>query len=172
MKVKYYLSVIMSILLVCLLCVGCSKNITTSGADNNQNDTTNGNDNQPPIDNNPPTNTQRISIKVGNTVFIAQLYDNQTVDAFVQLLPMTVNMSDMPHEKYCYLSQTLPTNPQQVNQINTGDLMLWGNNCFVLFYESFSTSYSYTKLGRIVDVTNLATIVGANNISVTIEVLP
>lgn len=33
--------------------------------------------------------------------------------------------------------------------------MLYQNNYLVLFYKNFSTSYSYTKLGRVVEVDKL-----------------
>ena len=40
--------------------------------------------------------------------------------------------------------------------------MLYGDNCLVIFYESFDTNYSYTKIGHIADLDNL----GNNNIKV------
>ena len=33
--------------------------------------------------------------------------------------------------------------------------MLYGNNCLVIFYKSFDTSYSYTKIGHIDNLDNL-----------------
>ena len=84
--------------------------------------------------------TLRITVK--GSVFEAKLYKNETAQAFASLLPLTLEMSAMPHEKYGYLPSRLPSSAKSVERIQAGDLMLWGNDCLVLFYESFSTSYS------------------------------
>ena len=43
--------------------------------------------------------------------------------------------------------------------------MLYGNNCLVIFYKSFDTSYSYTKIGHIEDLNELEN----KNISIKFE---
>lgn len=53
--------------------------------------------------------------------------------------------------------------------IHAGDLMLYSNDCIVLFYKDFSTSYSYTPLGRITDTTGLENAVGKSSVRITFE---
>ena len=111
-----------------------------------------------------------MKIKIGNSTFDATLYDNATVTAFKSRLPMTVNMFELNgNEKYFDLPQSLPTNASNPQSIKNGDLMLYGSSTLVLFYKTFSTSYSYTKLGRIDNVTGLAAALGSGNISITFE---
>ena len=56
-----------------------------------------------------------------------------------------------------------------IQEDKNGDLMLYGSKTLVLFYQSFSTSYSYTKLGAIDDATGLATALASGNVAVTFE---
>jgi hypothetical protein len=119
---------------------------------------------------NPKSASNQMRIKIGSSAFTATLYDNPTSTAFKDLLPMTVKMSDLNgNEKYFDLPVNLPTNASNPGKIETGDLMLYGSNTLVLFYKTFSTSYSYTKLGRINDTKGLAAAVGSGSVMVTYE---
>lgn len=137
---------------------GCSKNEDVEPNDTNQlTDTVN------------PTNGT-MKITIGSSVFTATFYDNATATAFKSMLPITINMSELNgNEKYFYFSNTLPTNASPEGTIQNGDLMLYGNNCLVLFYESFNTSYSYSRIGKITNTTGLANAVGNGNVEVKFE---
>lgn len=136
----------------------------------------------PPVDpdepdnddtNNPNTNnpmSNNLKISVGSASFTVTLENNAAVTAFKALLPMTVNMSEMNgNEKYYYLPENLPTASSNPGTIQTGDLMLYGSSCLVLFYESFRTSYSYTRLGRVDNPSGLASALGPGSANVTFE---
>ena len=111
-----------------------------------------------------------MKIVIGNVEFTATLYDTEAAQAFAELLPLTLNMSELNgNEKYKYLSTTLSTKTESVGTINAGDIMLYGNNCIVLFYKSFSTPYSYTRIGKINDVTGLQKAVGSGSVVVSFQ---
>jgi len=112
----------------------------------------------------------KITIKVGSKVFVATLADNNSAKAFQKLLPLTLNMVELNgNEKYFQLSNGLPVNAANPGTIQNGDLMLYGSNTFVLFYKSFSTSYSYTRLGKVEDVSGFAEALGAGDVVVGIS---
>lgn len=111
-----------------------------------------------------------IKITVGQKVFTATLLDNATATALKAMLPLTINMAELNgNEKYFRFSNNLPTNASNPGTINLGDLMLWGSNTLVLFYETFSTSYSYTKVGRINNPAGLVAALGTGNVTVKLE---
>ncbi len=111
-----------------------------------------------------------MTVKIGNAVFAVMLYDNPTAAAFKKRLPMTVRMEEQGgNEKYHNLSVNLPSDAVRPGTIRTGDLMLWGDRCIVLFYKTFSSDYAYTRIGRIGDPSGLAGIVGSGHVTVTFE---
>lgn len=73
------------------------------------------------------------------------------------------------NEKYVNLAAKLPTDPKRVGRIEAGDLMLYGSDCPVLFYKSFDTSYSYTRLGHIEDTSGLADALGRGSVQVALS---
>lgn len=80
---------------------------------------------------------------------------------------MTLNMSELNgNEKYHYLNSTLPTNAACPGTIQNGDILLYGNNCIVVFYKRFTTSYSYTKIGRITDPSALESAAGSGSVAI------
>ena len=103
---------------------------------------------------------------INNKEYVINLESNETVNGLIKILPMEITMSELNgNEKYIYLDNTLPTNSYNPNRINAGDVMLYGNNCLVIFYKSFDTSYSYTKIGHIDNLEDL----GTGNITVKLE---
>lgn len=112
-----------------------------------------------------------MTIRIGDHSFDATLEANATACAFATLLPMTVTMNELNgNEKYHYLSENLPTDSYRPGTIRNGDLMLYGSNCVVLFYETFSSSYSYTRIGQLDNPSGLASVLGKGNMTVIFEI--
>ena len=121
-------------------------------------------------DDNKATKENQMIVRTGSKTFTATLAENRTAAAFKAMLPLTVNMADLnDNEKVVPLSASLPTNDSNPKQIQAGDLMIWSSRSLVLFYKTFPTSYSYTRLGRIDDASGLSAAVGSGNVSVTFE---
>ena len=114
--------------------------------------------------------SNKMKISIGSNTFTATLYENETTKALKAMLPITLNMSELNgNEKYFHLSTDLPTNTTNPEIIHEGDLMLWGTNSLVLFYKTFSTSYKYTKIGRIDNPLSLASVVGSGSVNIVFE---
>ena len=157
-KIVYSLLIVICLFMV----VGCN---SKKDETNNQNNSTNQQES-----NNKSNNSNEVikSVKaiINGKEYVINLEDNETANSFVGLLPQELNMRELNgNEKYIYLDTTLPTNSSNPKRINVGDVMLYGDNCLVIFYKSFDTSYSYTKIGHIDNLPNL----GNDSISVKFE---
>jgi hypothetical protein len=112
----------------------------------------------------------KMRIKVGSETFKATLFDNATASAFKGMLPLALEMEELNgNEKKYDLSSSLPTDSSNPKTINNGDLMIWGSNTLVLFYKTFPTQYSYTRLGKVDDPSRLETALGPGDVKVTFE---
>jgi hypothetical protein len=109
-----------------------------------------------------------ITVTVGTAEFVATLADTPTARAFAERLPLTLDMRDVNNnEKAFELAETLPGVAANPGTINNGDLMLYGSSTIVLFYESFDTSYAYSRIGRLDNPDGLAKVLGAGDVTVT-----
>lgn len=94
------------------------------------------------------------------------LDSNKTTEELVNLLPLELTMNELNgNEKYAYMDNSLFTNSYNPKHIEKGDVMLYGDNCLVIFYKSFDTNYRYTKIGHIDNLNNL----GNGSITVKFE---
>lgn len=113
---------------------------------------------------------ERIKTVVGDTVFFAALADTAAAEQFRDLLPMDIVMSELGgNEKYFYMDESLSASPSRIDRIEAGDVMLWGDDCIVIFYESFHTSYSYTRIAKIENASGLKEAAGRGSVRVVFE---
>ena len=79
-------------------------------------------------------------------------------------------MSDLNgNETYYRFPTNMPSNPANPRMIENGDLMLYTSNTLVLFYKTFATSYTYTRIGKVDNVAGLAAALGSGDVTVGFE---
>ena len=111
-------------------------------------------------------NAININVIINNQKYNAIIENNETTKSFINQLPQEFNMKELNgNEKYVYMNNSFPTNSINPKHIKKGDIMLYGSNCLVIFYKSFDTNYSYTKIGHIDNLPDL----GMDDITVKFE---
>ena len=113
------------------------------------------------------SNESPMWMTVGERRFAITLADNEAARTFSAKLPLTLDMEELNgNEKKNELPDALPTNASPPGTIRNGDLMLWGSRTVVIFYQTFNSNYSYTRMGRVDDPTGLAEALGRGDVRV------
>lgn len=112
----------------------------------------------------------RMKVQVGDSIFTAALEDNAAVHALVEMMekePVEIRMSDYSgFEKVGSLGKSLPADNSQTTT-EAGDIVLYQGNQIVMFYGS--NSWSYTRIGRIDDLTGWEEALGSADVTVTLS---
>lgn len=143
----------------------------TSSTDNEQSNVTDSSSLNAQSNDNSTTEestVKKINLQIGNSSFTATLESNATVDTLVEMLrkaPITIQMSDYSgFEKVGSLGTSLPTGNKQTTT-QSGDIVLYNGNQIVTFYGS--NSWSYTRLGKIDDLSGWKNALGSGDVTVT-----
>lgn len=108
-----------------------------------------------------------VNMNINGQPFEVRLHDNSAAKAFVKNLPSQLEMDELNgNEKFADLPHALPSSPVRPGTIQAGDLMLYGSQTLVLFYESFESSYRYTPIGKVTHPENLSAMMGKKKIQV------
>ncbi|MDO4270343.1 MAG: cyclophilin-like fold protein [Eubacteriales bacterium] len=110
----------------------------------------------------------KLNVQIGGAAFTATLEENPAADAFAELLqsaPVIITMRDYSgFEKVGALGATLPADDSQLTT-HAGDIVLYGGDQIVLFYGS--NSWSYTRLGKVDDLSGWEDALDGDDVSVT-----
>lgn len=109
-----------------------------------------------------------LKITVGDYELLATFEDNSSAEEFKQLLaqgPVTVEMDDYGgFEKVGSLSTTLTRNDRQITT-EPGDVILYQGNQLTIYYGT--NTWSFTRLARIDDPTDLKAKLGEGTVQIT-----
>lgn len=109
-----------------------------------------------------------LKITVGDYELLATFEDNSSAEEFKQLLvqgPVTVEMDDYGgFEKVGSLGTTLTRNDRQITT-EPGDVILYQGNQLTIYYGT--NTWSFTRLARIDDPTDLKAKLGEGTVQIT-----
>lgn len=112
----------------------------------------------------------KITVSVGGKVYQARLYNNGAASELIERMPLELNMEELNgNEKFYYLPESLSADTENIGNIHTGDIMLYGKDCLVLFYKDFQTSFNYTRIGYLEEPDGLSDALGSGTANVLFD---
>ena len=110
---------------------------------------------------------KNISLRINGTYFMMSVDEGEAGQEFAKSTPFELEMLELNgNEKYYEGDETLPTKEYKPEHIEAGDVMLYGDNTIVIFYKSFDTEFSYTRLGKIKGGENLEAMMRGEKVTV------
>ena len=108
----------------------------------------------------------KMNVQIGDYTFTVTLENNTAVEELVEMMkegPVTISMDDYSgFEKVGPLGRNLTTNNSQTTT-DAGDIVLYNGNNIVMFYGT--NSWSYTRIGKIDDLSDWEKALGSGSIT-------
>ena len=108
----------------------------------------------------------KMNVQIGDYTFTATLEDNAAVEELLDMMkegPVTISMNDYSgFEKVGSLGRSLTASDEQTTTA-AGDIVLYNGNNIVMFYGS--NSWSYTRIGKIDDLSDWKKALGSGSIT-------
>ena len=112
----------------------------------------------------------KMNVQIGDKSFTATLEDNVATRELVEIMreaPISIDMNDYSgFEKVGPLGRSLTTDNQQTTT-TAGDIVLYNGNQIVMFYGS--NSWSYTRIGKIDDLSGWEDALGSGSITAVLS---
>ena len=113
----------------------------------------------------------KMNVQIGDYTFTATLENNEAVEEFLDMMkegPVSISMSDYSgFEKVGSLGRSLTTSNSQTTT-DAGDIVLYNGNNIVMFYGS--NSWSYTRIGKIDDLSDWNKALGSGSITAVFSI--
>ena len=112
---------------------------------------------------------ETLVMHVGDKDFSVFIANNDAAQEFAKTAPFTIDMVELNgNEKYYKGPDKFESKLEEIQpgRIKAGDLMLYGDDTVVLFYDSLDTTESYTRLGWVQNAYELADALGNGDVSV------
>ena len=109
-----------------------------------------------------------IKMRIGDKVFLIDVDSGDVAQQFAKSVPLTLEMNELNgNEKYYRGNDKYDdSNASAPGYIELGDLMLYGDDTVVLFYDNFESEYEYTRIGWVNDKSGLVDALGEGNVKI------
>ena len=117
------------------------------------------------------SSTFQVLLTLNKREFSVTLEDTKTSRKLQNMLPLEFDMFDLDGaQKYVFLQDAMPTNPESLKKIEVGDVLLYEDRCLSLFYRPCCSNYRYTILGKVDEPAPLeATLSGRSSVVATLR---
>jgi len=110
-----------------------------------------------------------LKMRIGDEEFTVDVDFGAAGQEFARATPFELEMTDLnKNEKYYQGADKFENvDAKNVNMIEIGDVMLYGDDTIVIFYDNFKTEYQYTRLGWIEEKAKLVEALGDGDVAVS-----